>query len=69
MQGYKLFSLSYPKVLKAMHMIEMVILAKIDSDVLLKGEIEFDENCSGGRRIGKISEGAFNKVPFFGILE
>jgi transposase len=36
---------------------------------LLKGEVELDESCFGGRRKGNRGRGAFNKVPVFGILE
>ena len=62
-------SLSYPTVLKAVHMIRLAILANSDSDDLLKGEVELDESYFGGRRKGKRGRGAFNKVPVFGILE
>ena len=62
--------LSYPTVLKAVHMIRLAIIANSpNGDDLLKGEVELDESYFGGRRKGNRGRGAFNKVPVFGILE
>lgn len=61
--------LSYPTVLKALHIIRLAILANSKGNNLLKGEVELDESYFGGRRKGKRGRGAFNKVPVFGILE
>jgi len=65
----KQVSLSYPTVLKAVHIIRLAILANNDFNDLLKGEVECDESYFGGRRKGNRGRGAFNKVPVFGILE
>ena len=63
-------TLSYPTVLKAVHMVRLAIVANsTNSDDLLKGKVEFDESYFGGRRKGNRGRGAFNKVPVFGILE
>jgi transposase len=63
-------NLSYPTVLKAVHMIRLAILANnINGDDLLTGEVELDESYFGGRRKVKRGRGAFNKVSVFGILE
>lgn len=62
--------LSYPTVLKAVHLIRMAILAaERGADEFLKGEVEIDETYFGGRRKGPRGRGASNKVPVFGILE
>ena len=64
--------LSYPTVLKAVHLIrESIILASSASEPLpfLGGEVEMDESYFGGRRKGKRGRGAAGKVPVFGILE
>ena len=62
--------LSYPTVLKAIHVIRMAIVASnTDRGSLLTGEIELDEAYFGGRRKGNSGRGAAGKVPVFGILE
>ena len=61
--------LSYPTVHKAITVIRLAILASIDQEVFLNGEIEMDESYFGGRRKGKRGRGAAGKVPVFGILE
>lgn len=66
---FEQIDLSYPTVLKAVHIIRLAILANSNGNDLLKGEIELDESYFGGRRKGKRGRGAFNKVPVFGILE
>lgn len=62
--------LSYPTVLKAVHLIRMAIIsADKRSQDLLKGEVEIDETYFGGKRKGPRGRGAKNKIPVFGILE
>jgi len=62
--------LSYPTVLKAVHLIRMAIVAaNKGADDLLKGEIEIDETYFGGKGKGPRGRGARNKIPVFGILE
>jgi transposase len=61
--------LSYPKVLKALTVIRMAIVANSPDLQLLAGEIELDESYFGGKRKGQRGRGAFNKVPVFSILE
>ncbi len=62
--------LSYPTVLKAVHLIRMAIIAADrGAEEFLKGEVEIDETYFGGRRKGPRGRGARNKVPVFGILE
>ena len=61
--------LSYPTVLKAMTILRWAILAHLDRELFMNGEIELDESYFGGRRKGKRGRGAAGKVPVFGILE
>jgi transposase len=61
--------LSYPTVLKAITVLRLSILAQLDADLLMTGEIELDESYFGGRRKGKRGRGAAGKTPVFGILE
>lgn len=63
-------SLSYPTVLKAVHVIRKALVAtNADAETWLQGEIELDETYFGGRRKGKRGRGAAHKIPVFGILE
>ena len=41
----------------------------MSKDDLLKGKVETDESCFGGKRKGKRGRGAKNKTPVSGILE
>jgi transposase len=61
--------LSYPTALKAITILRWAILANLDRELLMNGEIELDESYFGGRRKGKRGRGAAGKVPVFGILE
>jgi transposase len=61
--------LSYPTVLKAITILRWAILAQLDQELLMNGEIELDESYFGGRRKGTRGRGATGKVPVFGILE
>lgn len=62
--------LSYPTVLRAVHLIRMAIVsADRGAEDLLEGEVEMDETYFGGKRKGRRGRGARNKVPVFGILE
>jgi len=61
--------LSYPTVFKAITVLRLSILAQLDADLLMTGEIELDESYFGGRRKGKRGRGAAGKTPVFGILE
>lgn len=64
--------LSYPTVLKAVHVIrKSIVLASPSPEHMpfLGGEVEMDESYFGGRRKGKRGRGAAGKVPVFGILE
>ena len=61
--------LSYPTMLKAVTVLRWAILAHLDRELFMTGEIELDESYFGGRRKGKRGRGAAGKVPVFGILE
>jgi transposase len=56
-------------VLKAITILRMAILAQLDRESLMNGEIELDESYFVGRCKGKRGRGAAGKVPVFGILE
>jgi transposase len=61
---------SYPTVLKAVHLLRASIMVHYgNGEELLKGVIEMDESYFGGRRKGNRGRGAAGKVPVFGILE
>lgn len=63
-------SLSYPTVLKVVHLIRQVLVAaSAENAAWLTGEIELDETYFGGKRKGKRGRGATHKIPVFGILE
>ena len=61
--------LSYPTVLKAVHVIRAAILNASPDAELLGGPVEMDESYFGGRRKGKRGRGAAGKISVFGILE
>jgi transposase len=62
--------MAYNTVYNAIQTIRYAILTHAeDATDLLKGEIEIDESCFGGRRKGNRGRGAAGKVPVFGILE
>ena len=62
--------LAYNTVHKALMVLCHSILAhaKDGEEIILSGEIEFDESYFGGRRKGKRGRGAAGKIPVFGIL-
>lgn len=56
-------------MLKAIAVLQLAILARLDADLLMTGEIELDESYFGDKRKGKWGRGAAGKTPVFGILE
>ncbi len=61
---------SYKTALKAFDAIRFSILEELaKTDHVLKGKIEADKACFGGKRKGNLGRGAKNKTIVFGILE